>query len=62
MKKTALLSLAAVAALGFSACDNTTATADKQSKGEEKVVLYSGILPAADAQGTVCTLRLEFDD
>lgn len=63
MKKTVLLSLAAVAALGFSACDNNTATADKsQSKDGDKVVLYSGILPAADAQGTVCTLRLEFDD
>lgn len=65
MKKFILAAFAAVAALGFSACNqasNATATADKASKGGDKDVLYSGILPAADAQGTVYTLVLEFDD
>lgn len=63
MKKNVILGLAAAAALGFTACDNSAATSGAaQSKGDDdKEVLYSGILPAADAQGTVYTLKLEFD-
>lgn len=59
MKKTFLLGLAVVGALGFTACNNSNAA---QTKGGDKEVLYSGILPAADAQGTVYTLKLDFDD
>lgn len=63
MKKTFLLGLAVAGALGFTACNNSNATSTvAQSKGGDKEVLYSGILPAADAQGTVYTLKLEFDD
>ncbi len=61
MKKTVLLGLAAVAALGFTACDNSQKDGQVNT-GNDKVVLYSGILPTADAQGTVYTLKLEFDD
>ncbi len=61
MKKTVMLGLAAVAALGFTACNNSNA-ASGVAKSGDKEVLYSGILPAADAQGTVYTLKLEFDD
>ena len=60
MKKTALLGLAAIAALGFTACNNSNSAS--QMKGDNKVVLYSGILPAADVQGTMCTIKLDFDD
>lgn len=64
MKKTFLLGLAVAGALGFTACNNSNATSNAaQSKGgSDKEVLYSGILPAADAQGTIYTLKLEFDD
>lgn len=61
MKKT-LLGLAALAALGLTACNNAASTNNSNSNGgKDKEVLYSGILPAADAQGTVYTLKLEFD-
>ncbi len=66
MKKSIFLGLAAVAALGFASCNNSGScpAGDKAGacKGGDKEVLYSGILPAADAQGTVYTLKLEFDD
>lgn len=61
MKKFALMGLAALAALGFASCDKTTASADT-TEGGDKEVLYSGIVPSADAMGTVYTLKLEFDD
>lgn len=50
-----LFALAAVAALGFTSCGNSG------NKGNDKEVLYSGILPSADADGSVYTLKLEFD-
>lgn len=55
MKKTVLAGLAAIAALGFTACNSGVT-------GGDKAELYSGILPAADAQGNVYTLKLDFDD
>lgn len=59
MKKTLLvLGLAAVAALGFTACNSTDAKTDG-----DKNELYSGILPVADnGLGTIYTLKLELDD
>lgn len=64
MKKTILFALAAVAALGFSACNNSTATTKDSSvsRSSSERVLYSGILPSADALGTVYTIRLNYDD
>lgn len=65
MKKTVLFSLAAAAAFGFAACNNlssTTTASEGKAKGGDMEELYSGILPAADAQGTLCTIKLEFDD
>ncbi len=65
MKKVALIGIA-ICALGITACNNS-----KSEKGistlpavgnGDKEVLYSGILPAADAQGTLCTIKLEYDD
>lgn len=61
MKKITLLGLALFAAFGFSSCNNADKSAPS-GKGGDKEVLYSGILPAADAQGTIYTLKLEFDD
>lgn len=65
MKKSIFLGLAAVAALGFASCNNSGSCPANGVGGKckgDKEVLYSGILPAADAQGTVYTLKLEFDD
>lgn len=66
MKKQTIMGLAVIAALGLGAC-NESKTSSAASCGQpkcdnDKEVLYSGILPAADAQGTVYTLKLEFDD
>ena len=57
MKKILVMGLAAVATLGIASCDNQV----KPSGEGDKDVLYSGILPAADAQGIIYTLRLEYD-
>lgn len=64
MKKTFMIGLATIAALGFAACNSSNAGSNNNSgqKSGDKEVLYSGILPAADAQGTIYTLKLEFDD
>lgn len=61
MKK-AIFMMMAVAALGMTACDSSNAASKPAKSSGDKEVLYSGILPAADAQGTVYTLKLEFDD
>lgn len=61
MKKVLFMMLA-VASLGLVSCDKCDSKAAPAGKGGDKEVLYSGILPAADAQGTVYTLKLEFDD
>lgn len=63
MKKIVMFGLAAVAALTFASCDKSCSKGECATKSDnDKEVLYSGILPAADAQGTVYTLKLEFDD
>lgn len=64
MKKTLIIGLAALTTLGFAACCNKSDSCDKAADKcctGDKEVLYSGILPAADAQGTVYTLKLEFE-
>lgn len=61
MKKT-LLGVIALASLGFVACDSSNAASKVTAANGDKEVLYSGIVPAADAQGTVCTLKLDYDD
>lgn len=61
MKKQFLIGLAALAAVGFVACDRPNDKSACSGDGD-KEVLYSGILPAADAQGVIYTLKLDFDD
>ncbi|MDE7159296.1 MAG: hypothetical protein K2O24_00415 [Muribaculaceae bacterium] len=64
MKTKALFGIAALAAFGLTACSNASGTpsAAGASANGDKEMLYSGILPAADAQGNVVTLKLDFDD
>ena len=64
MNKFVLFGAVAAAAVGLSACNNNGQSVDASaSKGNgDKEVLYSGVLPAADAFGTVYTLKLDFDD
>lgn len=57
----AVLSVLAIASLCFAACGNKNAVSEGVRHDGDKAVLYSGILPAADAQGTIYSLRLEFD-
>lgn len=66
MKKTILFGLAAIAAAaGLTACNDNakSCSADGScAKDGDKEMLYSGVLPAADACGTVYTLKLDYDD
>ncbi len=63
MKKTLLFGMVALATLGITSCGNSSNPSSVTQKGNgDKEVLYSGILPVADAQGTVYTLKLDFDD
>lgn len=62
MKKTIFMGLAALAALGFTSCNDSNCSSKGAKDDNDKVVLYSGIMPAADAQGTVYTLKLDYDD
>lgn len=71
MKKTVLMAAAAMAALTFGACSQGASSTqecgsakacDNKCDGNDREELYTGILPAADAQGTLYTLRLELDD
>lgn len=64
MKKTVLMGLALLGTLGFVACGNSSKTAQTVAptkNSADKEVLYAGILPAADAMGTVYTLKLDYD-
>lgn len=63
MKKTILTGLAAVAALAFTACHSAEKQPSQaQVKGDnDKEVLYSGILPAADAIANLYTVVLDYD-
>ncbi len=58
MKK--LIFAAGVAALAFTAC-NSGNTCKSGSDGDKKE-LYTGVLPAADAEGVLYNLALDFDD
>lgn len=63
MNKLILLAAATAAAAGLAACSNTSSNAAAPQAGSgDKAVLYSGILPAADADGTAYALRLDYDD
>lgn len=63
MKKSILLGLAilplALASCGN--CNNGSCNA-ANGRGGDKEELYAGILPAADAEGYLYTLRLDYDD
>lgn len=59
MKK-ALLGLF-LAPLALASCGNCNNGICNNS-GDDKVEIYSGILPAADAEGILYTLRLDYDD
>lgn len=67
MNKKTILGVAAVALLGLSACNNScdkscdNSCGNTAKDGKDKEMLYSGILPAADAQGSAYTLKLEYD-
>lgn len=64
MKKTLLTMAAGMALLAFGACSgNKTCDNEKGCcKDGDRKEMYSGILPAADADGIRYSLELEFDD
>lgn len=67
MKKSILFIAAGLSMLGMAACagngkgGNCDGNASCGKKGD-KVEVYTGILPAADAEGFRYTLQLQFDD
>lgn len=62
MKKTTILGAAAavLAVAGMASCDG--AKSDKGHHDQDKVEVYTGVLPAADADGVRYDLRLDYDD
>lgn len=63
MKKAILLGLA-LAPLALASCSNCKngSCGVNNGRGGDKEELYAGILPAADAEGIMYTLRLDYDD
>ena len=61
MKKAILLSLA-LAPLALASCSNCNNGSCNTGNGGDKEELYAGFLPAADAEGFLYTLRLDYDD
>lgn len=64
MKKTTLAMAAGLALLALGACSgNKSCGKDKEcAKEGDRKEMYTGVLPAADADGVRYTLHLEFDD
>ncbi|MDE6792272.1 MAG: copper resistance protein NlpE N-terminal domain-containing protein [Muribaculaceae bacterium] len=65
MKKTIIFAAMCLTMLGMAACSgngkNANASGADSKKGD-KVEVFTGVLPAADADGVRYTLSLEFDD
>lgn len=63
MKNSMILAAAAAAVLSLSACCGNKSCDDKAcTKGDkDKEMVYTGVLPAADADGVRYTLHLEYD-
>lgn len=51
-----ILTILSVAAMAVAACSCGSRS------GSDRDVIYSGVLPAADAEGIRCTLHLDYDD
>lgn len=64
MKKSILAMGAVVLALSIASCTDSATTTQNvgDTKKGDKEVLYSGLLPAADADGIVYALKMEYDD
>lgn len=63
MKKTIIMMAAAFSIFGLAACSgNQKSNGDSSKAAGDRVERYSGILPAADADGVKYSLKLEFDD
>lgn len=61
MKKTLLMALGAAAVISLASCSNDCKEKCNATDGKTTdEVLYSGILPSADAQASVYTLRLDY--
>lgn len=63
MKKTMVLAAAGVVLLSMAACSGNKNCKDTAcSKSDDKVEVYTGVLPAADCEGIRYTLHLDYDD
>lgn len=62
MKKGILGVLACAGLLLLGACTNGKCGKDGSCKGGDEDQVYTGMLPAADADGIRCTLVLDYDD
>ncbi|MDE7402978.1 MAG: copper resistance protein NlpE [Muribaculaceae bacterium] len=62
MKKTFMVAaLAALAVTGLASCNCNKNSCKNEKKGD-RIEIYTGVLPAADADGVRYTLKLDFDD
>ncbi|MDE6443094.1 MAG: copper resistance protein NlpE [Muribaculaceae bacterium] len=66
MKKTIIFMAAGLSMLGMAACAGNGKSCNGDSCGNcnkgDKVEVFTGVMPAADADGIRYTLHLEFDD
>lgn len=62
MKKTLFTAAAAFALLSLGACSNQNCSKGSCGDAGDKEEVYTGVLPAADADGIRYTLDLDFDD
>lgn len=60
MKKTFCMAAAALAVLAMTSCGNCNNKCNKGEKIDD--LTYTGILPAADAEGIRYSLKLDYDD
>ncbi len=63
MKNSMILAAAAAAVLSLSACSGNKSCDDKACTKDDKAkeMVYTGVLPAADADGVRYTLHLDYD-
>ena len=63
MKKTILMGAAALAMISMAACSGNKTTCDSATCDKCDIeAVYTGVLPAADAEGVRYTLKLDYDD
>lgn len=62
MKKIFFLAVAALGLMGMASCSSNSCDKNKACCDNDKDLIYTGVLPAADAAGVRYLLKLDYDD